>query len=69
MDNVTLRLFVYSAEGQEVRSYLSYRAKRELLIQMAPRYREASSALKEVILDEFVAATGYARKYAIRSGC
>ena len=66
MDNVTLRLFVHSAEGQEVRSYLSYRAKRELLLQIAPRYREASSALKEVILDEFVAATGYARKYAIR---
>ena len=66
MDNVTLRLFVHTAEGQEVRSYLSYRAKRELLLQIAPRYREASSALKEVILDEFVAATGYARKYAIR---
>src|SRR6266566_4740820 len=66
MDNVTQRLFVHSAEGQEVRSYLSYRAKRELLLQIAPRYREASSALKEVILDEFVAATGYARKYAIR---
>jgi hypothetical protein len=45
---------------------MSYRAKRELLLQIAPRYREASSALKEVILDEFVAATGYARKYAIR---
>jgi Integrase core domain len=49
-----------------MRSHLSYRAKRELLVQIAPRYREASSALKEVILDEFVAATGYARKYAIR---
>jgi hypothetical protein len=45
---------------------MSYRAKRELLHQIAPRYREASSALKEVILDEFVAATGYVRKYAIR---
>ncbi len=45
---------------------MSYQAKRELLLQIAPRYREASSALKEVILDEFVAATGYARKYAIR---
>jgi hypothetical protein len=49
-----------------MRSHLSYRAKRELLSQIAPRYREASSVLKEVILDEFVAATGYARKYAIR---
>jgi len=49
-----------------VRSHLSYRSKRELLLQIAPRYREASPALKTVILDEFVAATGYARKYAIR---
>jgi len=49
-----------------MRSHLSYQAKRELLLQIAPRYREASSRLKEVILDEFVAATSYARKYAIR---
>jgi hypothetical protein len=49
-----------------VRSHLSSRSKRELLLQIAPRYREASPALKTVILDEFVAATGYARKYAIR---
>jgi hypothetical protein len=45
---------------------MSYRAKRELLLQIAPRYREASPTLKTVILDEFVATTGYARKYAIR---
>lgn len=49
-----------------MRSHLSFRSKRELLLQIAPRYREASPALKIVILDEFVAATGYARKYAIR---
>ena len=49
-----------------MRSHLSFRSKRELLLQIAPRYREASAALKTVILDEFVAATGYARKYAIR---
>jgi len=49
-----------------VRSLLSFQSKRELLLQIAPRYREASSTLKTVILDEFVAATGYARKYAIR---
>jgi Integrase core domain len=49
-----------------VRSHLSFRSKRELLLQIAPRYKEASVALKTVILDEFVAATGYARKYAIR---
>ncbi len=48
-----------------MRSHLSFRSKRELLLQIAPRYREASPALKTVILDEFVAATGYARKYAI----
>src|SRR5258708_14081483 len=49
-----------------MRSHLSYQSKRELLWQIAPRYREASARIKEVILDEFVAATGYARKYAIR---
>ena len=49
-----------------MRSHLSFRSNRELLLQIAPRYREASPALKTVILDEFVAATGYARKYAIR---
>ena len=49
-----------------MRSLLSFESKRELLLQIAPRYREASSTLKTVILDEFVAATGYARKYAIR---
>src|SRR5262245_54960020 len=45
---------------------MSFAAKRELVVQIAPRYREASSTEKLVILDEFVAATGYARKYAIR---
>ena len=49
-----------------MRSHLSFKSKRELLLQIAPRYREASPALKTVILDEFVAATVYARKYAIR---
>lgn len=45
---------------------MSYRAKRELLAQTAPRYHEAGHKQKSVILDEFVAATGYVRKYAIR---
>jgi len=49
-----------------MRSHMSYQSKRELLWQIAPRYQDASKALKEVILDEFVAATGYVRKYAIR---
>jgi hypothetical protein len=45
---------------------LSFPAKRELLIQTAHRYQMASHVQKSIILDEFVAATGYARKYAIR---
>ena len=48
-----------------VRSCMSFQAKRELLVQVAPRYREAHHGHKCIILDEFVAATGYARKYAI----
>jgi hypothetical protein len=45
---------------------MSFQGKRELLAQVAPRYREASREQKTVILNEFIAATGYARKYAIR---
>jgi len=45
---------------------MSFRAKRELLVQVAPRYQQAGHRQKSLILDEFVAATGYARKYAIR---
>ena len=45
---------------------MSYQARRELLAHVAARYREANHAQKTTILDEFVAATGYARQYAIR---
>jgi hypothetical protein len=45
---------------------MSFRSKQELLQQTAPRYREATEFQKVAILNEFVAATGYARKYAIR---
>jgi hypothetical protein len=45
---------------------MSYHAKRELLAQVFPRYQAATQAQKSVILDEFLAATGYDRKYAIR---
>jgi cell fate (sporulation/competence/biofilm development) regulator YlbF (YheA/YmcA/DUF963 family) len=45
---------------------MSFRSKRELLQQTAPRYQQATEHQKGVILNEFVAATGYARKYAIR---
>jgi hypothetical protein len=44
---------------------MSFPSKRELLAQVAPRYREAGNQEKTTILDQFVAATGYARKYAI----
>lgn len=44
---------------------MSFLAKRELLAQVAGRYRDATGQQKSHILDEFVAATGYARKYAI----
>lgn len=45
---------------------MSFQSKRELLQQVAPRYQAADSQEKSIMLDEFVAATGYARKYAIR---
>jgi len=45
---------------------MSFQAKRELLTQVAARYTEARGRQKSLILDEFVAATGYQRKYAIR---
>ncbi len=48
--------------GGRVRSIMSFQAKRELLGQVAPRYRAARGIQKRHILDEFVAATGYARK-------
>ncbi len=49
-----------------MRPYMRFEAKRELLMQTAGRYREANRARRSVILGEFIAATGYARKYAIR---
>lgn len=49
-----------------MRLTMSFRTRRELLIQTIPRYREAGRNLKKTILDEFVASTGYSRKYAIR---
>ena len=45
---------------------MSFRGKRELLVQVAPRYGCARHGQRSVILDEFVAVTGYERKYAIR---
>jgi len=45
---------------------MSQKSKRELLETIRPRYLKAKKAGKERILDEFVASTGYHRKYAIR---
>ena len=49
-----------------MRSSMGFQAKRELLVQTWGRYSEANGQAKTTILDEFVLATGYARKYAIR---
>jgi len=45
---------------------MSIQSKRELLTAVAPRYRAAGRNDKRQILDEFVASTGYHRKYAIQ---
>lgn len=45
---------------------MSIQSRRELQARITDRYREADRAQKTVILAEFVAATGYARKSAIR---
>jgi hypothetical protein len=42
------------------------RSKRELTEAIRPRYLKANKSSKEQILNEFVATTGYHRKYAIR---
>ena len=43
---------------------LSYQARRVLLQQAIPQYREASSSQKRTLLDAFVSTTGYHRTYA-----
>lgn len=45
---------------------MSQLSKQELLEAIHARYRKAKKAEKQQMLDEFVAATGYHRKYAIR---
>ncbi len=45
---------------------MSQRSKREMIEAIRPRYMKANKAGKEQILDEFIATTGYHRKYAIR---
>jgi len=45
---------------------ISTQARRELIPAVGDRYRAATRAEKRVILDEFVAVTGYHRKHAVR---
>ena len=45
---------------------MTSKSKRELLQAIRPRYLQASKTEKAIILNEFCAATGYHRKYAIR---
>jgi hypothetical protein len=45
---------------------MSPKSKKELLEVLRPRYLKANKVDKQKMLDEFTAATGYHRKYAIR---
>ena len=45
---------------------MSPRSKKEYLEAIAKRYKKATKAQKQLILDEFCAATQYHRKHAIR---
>ncbi len=45
---------------------MSQKSKQELAEVLRPRYQKASRAEKSRLLGEFVATTGYHRKYAIR---
>jgi hypothetical protein len=53
-------------KGKKMRQKMSLPARRELLAVTIPRNQEADRKKKQTILSEFVAATGYHRKYAIR---
>lgn len=44
---------------------MSFNARKELVLSVALRYHKANRTAKGKILDEFTAATGYHRKYAI----
>ena len=44
---------------------MSVASRRELLAVTAPRYRTANRAERSRMLEEFVASTGYHRKYAL----
>lgn len=48
-----------------MRHCMSLKSRHELLSVTVPRYQAANKKQKQQILDEFVAATGYHRHYAI----
>jgi hypothetical protein len=48
-----------------MRQKMSKGSKKELLLTLQPQYRDASWSAKQKLLDGFIAATGYERKYAI----
>ncbi len=50
-------------EGKEV--MMSQHSRRELLAVVVPRYHAAHGTDRKRILDEFVASSGYHRKYAL----
>jgi hypothetical protein len=50
---------------EEDEAMMSTKSKRELLSTVSPRYVLATAADKTRILDEFIATTGYHRKYAL----
>src|ERR1043166_5541704 len=52
--------------GGRLRGQLSVTTRRELIEAVAARYRAAHRKQKKEILDEFVKATGFHRKHAIR---
>lgn len=49
-----------------MRPRMSLKLRRELLQALRPDYHEASYSAKKQLLDGFIAATGYDRKYAIK---
>src|SRR6266852_5111790 len=53
-----------SLEERRMKKSLGYQARREVLQQIAPRYRQASAAQKRTLLDSFVSTTRYHRTYA-----
>ena len=54
----------WQIQEEHVGNGLRTQARRVLLRQMAPAYQQASASQKQQILEDFVGATGYARKYA-----